>query len=277
MGKYCAACGQKDEPMPPEFGHFLHEAAHAIFEVDGRIFRSLRLLIFSPGQLTIEYWSGRRSGQVPPLRLYIVSSAIIFGLITLLPNVKRVPFEPNMTVTSSDYDGGAPHNILDLPLERRKDVVSGMIKPESRWASFRAPLIKAVEDPLEFRRKLLENASKAMFVLLPLFAATTWLFFRRAGRVYLEQLTLALHVHTFAFIVFGAAAVVSASTPRSLSFAGGLMLAFSIPAYYLVSVRRVFGLSWPSSALRSLGAGALYLLFFIVAEVVLVAATLSTL
>src|SRR5437899_320768 len=104
MGKYCATCGQKDQPTPPDFHHFLHDVTHEFLHVDGKILHSLKWLVFKPGSLTLDYWSGRRMGQVPPLRLYLVASVLMFGLVSLLPNVSRVPFEPKMTVTLSDYD-----------------------------------------------------------------------------------------------------------------------------------------------------------------------------
>src|SRR6185369_9133208 len=101
-----------------------------------------------PGTLTLEYWAGRRVAQVPPLRLYLVASVIMFGLISVLPNAKRIPFEPTMMVTSADYDHGTPHSILELPVERRKEIVNGSLSPNS---FLKQPLLKAAEDPIEFR------------------------------------------------------------------------------------------------------------------------------
>src|SRR5207253_5592932 len=122
-------------------------------------------------------------------------------------------------VTSSDYDNGAPHNIFDLPLERRKEMAAQMWGP--RLAPYlRDPFIKAVENPMEFRHRLLGNASKTMFLLVPLFAFVSSIAFRRAGRVYLEQLVLALHIHSFAFVVAAVAAVLSSEGPPSFVFAG---------------------------------------------------------
>jgi len=136
MGKYCATCGQKDQPLPPDLHHFLHDVTHELLHLDGKILQSLKLLIFAPGRLTIDYWDGRRAGQVTPLRLYLVASVVMFGLISLLPNVTRVPFEPTMTVTSTDYDNGAPHSIIDLPVEKRKEIVETIIRPDTRFGHY---------------------------------------------------------------------------------------------------------------------------------------------
>src|SRR5262245_32348423 len=184
-GKYCFQCGQKDQPDQPELHHFLHELVHEFLHVDGKIFRAVKLLVLSPGKLTLEYWSGRRVSNVAPLRLYLIVSVLMFGLISLLPNVRHVPFEPTIMVSSSDYDNGKMHDILDLPVEKRKEIAHGVIGPTSRFAYFREPMTKAIAEPMEFRHRLLSNASKTMFVLLPLFSLITLIAFRRSGRVYL--------------------------------------------------------------------------------------------
>jgi hypothetical protein len=276
MGKYCASCGQKDQPVPPDFHHFFHDVAHEFLHLDGKIVHSLKMLLFRPGLLTNEYWEGHRAAQVPPLRLYLVASVVMFGLILLLPNVTRVPFEPTMKVTSTDYDNGAPHNIIELPVERRKEIVGQLFSPDSRWLLFRDPLIKAVEDPKEFRHRLLGNASKTMFVMLPLFALVTWLTFRRARRVYMEHLVLALHIHSIVFLLFAACAVISSEGQSAFRFAGDLLLLTGLPFYSVTTFKSVFRLSWFSTLMRAAVTGVLYLSVFVVIEVALVAATLST-
>jgi hypothetical protein len=64
-GVYCATCGQKAAPLDPTVGDFLHDLVHEIAHVDGKIVRSVRLLLTKPGFLTREYVEGRRA----PLRL----------------------------------------------------------------------------------------------------------------------------------------------------------------------------------------------------------------
>ena len=73
MGKYCATCRQKDLPERPDVYHFLHEVLHEFLHLDGKIVRALKLLLFRPGSLTLEYWAGRRAAQVAPLRLYLMA------------------------------------------------------------------------------------------------------------------------------------------------------------------------------------------------------------
>ena len=274
MGKYCAACGQKDQSDHPELHHFIHEVVHEFVHVDGKTIHSLKMLLLSPGTMTLEYWAGRRVAQIPPLRLYLVASIIMFGLISILPNAKRIPFEPTMRVTSDDYDHGTPHSILDLPVEKRKEIVSGSFDGNS---FLKEPLLKAVEDPTEFRHRLLGNASKTMFLMLPLFALVVQIVFRSAKRVYLEQVILALHIHSLAFVLFAAAALMSSEGHSFLRYVSDLLLLLGIPIYGLLTFKKVFGFSWFSTVIRSAVVVFAYSIIFVVTEIGLVAATLSSL
>ncbi|HEY3265714.1 MAG TPA: DUF3667 domain-containing protein [Armatimonadota bacterium] len=57
----------------------------------------------------------------------------------------------------------------------------------------------------ELENSILQNAPKAMFALLPLFALLLKLLYARRGRLYIEHLVFALHVHAFAFAVLAGA------------------------------------------------------------------------
>src|SRR5688500_10451261 len=57
VGSYCSTCGQKAAPLAPTLGYFLHELTHELLNVDGKIFRSVRLLLTQPGFLTREFFA----------------------------------------------------------------------------------------------------------------------------------------------------------------------------------------------------------------------------
>jgi hypothetical protein len=142
--------------------------------------------------------------------------------------------------------------------------------------SDRPELHHFIPDAIEFRHRLLGNASKTMFLMLPLFALVVQIGFRTAKRVYLEQLILALHIHSLAFLLFAAAALISSEGDTSFRFVSDLLLLLGIPTYGLLTFKRVFGLSWFSTVVRAVG-GFAYSIIFIVTEIGLVAATLSSL
>ena len=55
-----------------------------MLELDVRLIRTLRRLLFSPGSLTREYAVGRQRRYTPPIRLYVVTSAVVIALMTVL-------------------------------------------------------------------------------------------------------------------------------------------------------------------------------------------------
>ena len=62
---FCGACGQpRVASLNPTLGEFLHDLVHEILHVDGKIFRSLKLLLTRPGFLTREHFFGRRAAYV---------------------------------------------------------------------------------------------------------------------------------------------------------------------------------------------------------------------
>src|SRR5262249_46773073 len=84
-GRFCPQCGG---PRPHHddlaLRHLLHDAVHEFTHVDGKIWRTIRALIFEPGRLTKEYWEGRRGLWIRPFRLYLT---IYILHLLLLPNV----------------------------------------------------------------------------------------------------------------------------------------------------------------------------------------------
>lgn len=82
-GAYCAACGQKDQPLRQPFHRVAVEAVTELLGIDGRLWRSLALLVL-PGRLTGAYLDGRRVRYVRPLRLYLLSTLLFFFLVNVV-------------------------------------------------------------------------------------------------------------------------------------------------------------------------------------------------
>jgi len=81
-GPFCCACGQAVKPLDPPVRHFASEFAQELFDVDNRVLRSLRRLVFSPGFLTREHVEGRRIPWFTPLKLYLLTSVVAFAVLT---------------------------------------------------------------------------------------------------------------------------------------------------------------------------------------------------
>lgn len=82
-GGYCSRCGEEVlEPSKLTLRYFLsHTVVNELLNLDGKIWRTLRLLLFRPGFLALEYAAGRRRPYINPLRVLIVV-IIVYVLAT---------------------------------------------------------------------------------------------------------------------------------------------------------------------------------------------------
>ena len=78
LGRYCHACGQAAAPRILPLRLLVGSAVEDAVGVDGRLWRTLRLLFRVPGGATVEALAGRRARYVPPFRLYLLASVVYF-------------------------------------------------------------------------------------------------------------------------------------------------------------------------------------------------------
>lgn len=77
QGPFCHACGQHAH-VPRTVLHVFEEVLHGITHFDGRVMRSLPLLLFRPGTLTRNYIHGLRARYVPPFAMFLFSVFTMF-------------------------------------------------------------------------------------------------------------------------------------------------------------------------------------------------------
>ena len=82
-GQYCSDCGQRARVRMITFWELVRDAGDLLASLDSRLWRTLGLLLFRPGRLTLDYLQGRRARYVAPLRLFIASSLIFFFVATV--------------------------------------------------------------------------------------------------------------------------------------------------------------------------------------------------
>lgn len=82
---FCPDCGQENVSFAVPLPILLRDVGEEFAKWDGRLFRTLGLLLFKPGVLTREYAAGRRARYVSPFRLFFVATALFVALISLHP------------------------------------------------------------------------------------------------------------------------------------------------------------------------------------------------
>lgn len=80
IGAHCHACGQAAH-VHRSLGAIGHEIAHGVFHFEGKIWRTLPLLVLHPGTLTRRYVNGERARFVSPLALFLFTVFLMFATI----------------------------------------------------------------------------------------------------------------------------------------------------------------------------------------------------
>jgi hypothetical protein len=81
QANFCSHCGQDTAAHMPSAGEFLHEFVGHYVALEGKLLKTLTLLLFKPGRLTRDYLEGKRARYVLPLRLYLTLSVIFFAMV----------------------------------------------------------------------------------------------------------------------------------------------------------------------------------------------------
>jgi len=80
LGETCYHCGQPTKGLVRQFSSIMGDFLDTVLNIDTRVFRTIGPLIYKPGFLTQEYFSGRRIRYVSPVRLFFFLAVLTFLL-----------------------------------------------------------------------------------------------------------------------------------------------------------------------------------------------------
>jgi hypothetical protein len=83
LGAHCHQCGQKAQ-VHRTLHAFGHDILHSVLHFDGKIWRTLPMLFWNPGDLTWRYVHGERAKFVSPLALFLFSVFLTFAAFNWL-------------------------------------------------------------------------------------------------------------------------------------------------------------------------------------------------
>ena len=89
VGDYCHRCGQKGH-VHRSLAAFGHDLLHGVFHFEGKIWRTLPMLAWRPGELTRRYIEGERASFVSPVALFLFSVFVMFAVISSLGGPVKV-------------------------------------------------------------------------------------------------------------------------------------------------------------------------------------------
>lgn len=95
IGSHCHRCGQPAH-VHRTLAAFWHDLAHGVLHFEGKIWRTLPLLAWRPGELTRRYVEGQRARFVSPIALFLFSVFLMFAVMHAVgaPNFSSKPQTP---------------------------------------------------------------------------------------------------------------------------------------------------------------------------------------
>lgn len=90
LGSFCHRCGQPGH-VHRSLGALWHDIAHGVLHFEGKIWNTLPLLAFRPGELTRRYIHGERARFVSPMGLFLFSVFLMFATFSAIGASIYVP------------------------------------------------------------------------------------------------------------------------------------------------------------------------------------------
>ncbi|MEX5745288.1 DUF3667 domain-containing protein [Massilia sp. X63] len=249
-GNFCHQCGQATHLHVPSAREFLHEFIAHYVALEGKLWRSLKLLLFKPGLLSREYIEGRRVRYVEPLRLYLSFSIIFFALFKM-SGVEIVNFgssggtPPALSAPAGAAQAEQAEAAKDLKgIEDNVKHGLGTLSPRLEQGAERFFGLSQKERADTAKRVFFSYTPYAIFLMMPMFALYLKLLYLGSGRRYGEHFLFALHSNGFAFLMLSL--FMLADGWNLVRFVLLAWLVFYLPT----AMRRVYGGGRLMTALR---------------------------
>jgi hypothetical protein len=138
QGAHCHNCGQKSHVHRTLRG-FGHDIMHSVLHFDGKIWRTLPMLAWKPGELTRRYIHGERAGFVSPIALFLFMVFFSFATFSWLsPATYDVaPAKPLSPVEAKAAYDQSRKDMLDgikeLEADKREAIADGAPSVAYSW------------------------------------------------------------------------------------------------------------------------------------------------
>lgn len=233
VGSHCHACGQAAH-VHRTLGAFFHDLLHGVFHFEGRVWRTLPMLAWRPGDLTRRYVAGERARFVSPLALFLFAVFLMFAVM------KQTAGEitPQTTI---DADGKA-QVVGDGEINA---VSSDVPVIDHALQKFKA-------NPGLALYKVQTYAYKYSWLLIPISVPFVWLLFPFSRRFHLYDHTVFV-TYSISFMTILATVLMLASLAH---LPGLAIVALLVPPLHLYrQVRGAYGVSRFGALWRTLALG----------------------
>lgn len=173
---HCPDCGET-VIRAPDLGlrKLITEAFHSVTDVDSRLIRSIRALVFRPGALTTAYLAGPRKPYIAPFQLFLLANLLFFAVqSTTRDKIFSTPLASHLY--GQDWSALA------------RDLVAKRLDEKHMSLQAYAPL---------FDHVVAVNARSLIFLMAVPFALLVVLMFLRNSRPFAAHIVFTLHFYAF--------------------------------------------------------------------------------
>ncbi len=284
-GPYCQQCGQQGH-VHRTLGAFGHDLLHGVLHFEGKIWRTLPLLAWRPGELTRRYIAGERAKFVSPMALFLFSVFLMFAVFSWVEGpigpvsatgptagqaqAARAQAEGRLHAMEADRAARAARGenvaVLDRQIAALRSTLqevtiastqtSGGVNMslsarETGIAWLDHGIRKARENPSLLAYKLQSNAYKFSWVLIPISVPFLWLLF-----IWKRRYSLYDHVVfvTYSLCFLTLTLVVLALSQPLFHIGDEAILAVLVlqPLHMYRQLRGAYAVSWLGAAWRTL-------------------------
>ena len=279
-GPFCSECGQHAH-VHRTLGAFFHDFAHGVLHFEGKIWRTIPLLVWKPGELTRRYIDGQRASFVSPIALFLFCVFLMFAVMGWTGAMDRSVGAKSLSKAERDQAS----ELADLQKKRAQALAKGQspakldkeisddqqslqtlqslqkngLPPEvaRQKPAFESDIpwlagivAKAKQNPELLFFKLKTNAYKFSWALIPISVPFVWLLFPFSRRFRLYDHTVFV-TYSLCFMML----LLSAATAVGLISNSVASLAWFVPPIHMYrQLRGTYGLGkggavWRTSVL----------------------------
>ena len=278
QGDFCYACGQAGH-VHRTLTSIGHDLLHGVFHLEGKIWRTLPMLVLHPGALTRRYIAGERARFVSPLALFLFSVFLMFATIhTFSGEVDDIGLTPKqqsiavekidkqivtaraaLTLAEAAQKGGkeTPKTTEARSELRTLEKARGLIAPAegnkqfyTKWAPLDKGIAKLNANPGLAIYKFQSSAYKYSWALIPIsvpFMALLFLW-RRQYKLYDHAIFVTYSLSFMMFLVVTLSLLVTIDAPGWIF---GTLLAIAPPVHMFVQLRGAYALRKRSALWRT--------------------------
>ena len=179
VGRYCSQCGEKRLTEDDKrLRSLLGELLSAFMLVDGKLWRTLRALVFDPGRLSRDHADGRRRIYMKPLGLFLLANVFYF----LLPMMNTFYSTLQLQVGGGFVHSEVARDWVEAEIERRG--------------------VAAEQYAEAFDRKTKSLSKLLLICLAMLFSVPYWLLHGVRSSYFSETAVLSLEMMSFVILIF---------------------------------------------------------------------------